>query len=258
MPNQIQRHSSYSRRSKRIKIGYAFLSVFFILNFFLWSFSKSKIEFWVNVPPAPGPVQTLSYGLGDAELSYRLLGYQLQNMGDHGGQTRNIDDYNYKNLAQWARMLDGLNQKSDFLPNLAAHYFGSSRQKDHILELVQVLEDIGLRDYPGKWQWLVWSMTKSDVVLSDYEYTISLARQLQSKNDKTMPGWGYRMAPMYMFKHGDLSQSYLEMMHVYYDYLPKMPHDEKLFAITFLCDQLSQYSDQNPACFNALTSKDEG
>lgn len=78
-----------------------FLFLALVANIGLWFSARGVQAKWMNVPPAPEQRFASAYGLGDPQLSYRSVGIMIQNMGDAGGRTTSLSDYNYEELVKW-------------------------------------------------------------------------------------------------------------------------------------------------------------
>jgi len=111
------------------------------------------------VPPAPTPRGAVAMSLGDAEFSYRFLALMLQNLGDAGGETTPLKDYNYKKIGQWFFLLHALDPASDHVPMIAAYYFGVTRVPADVAEVVRYLSVVGQIPGGEKWRWRAWPST---------------------------------------------------------------------------------------------------
>ncbi|MCB9991585.1 MAG: hypothetical protein H6867_09505 [Rhodospirillales bacterium] len=93
---------------------------------------------WVNVPPVPSEAAAIAMALGDRALAYRMYGIMIQNLGDTGGRVTPLKDYDYPRLGQWFMLEDKMDERSDFIPYLAAYYFGGVRNRK-ILGLLLII-----------------------------------------------------------------------------------------------------------------------
>ena len=160
---------------------------------------KSK---WPGLPPAVGKYEVLSYGYGDRELSYRNIGMMLQNAGDVGGNVTNLRDYNYKNVGDWLWATYGLSPKANYVPSLAAFYFGAVPDKTKLPYLIDYLEKVGKDEGFERWRWLAHAVYLTRFEMKDYDRALKLANELAALPDPDMPIWTKQMPAFVMSKVG--------------------------------------------------------
>lgn len=159
---------------------------------------------WAGVSPAPSREAALFYGLGDEELSYRQIGLILQNAGDTGGRMTSLLDYNYAHVRDWLWLADSLGPRSNYVPSMAAFYFGASKEKDQLKELVDYLVHAGTTPGLGeRWRWLAHAIYIVRFQLHDAPRALELAQRLAVISDPDMPEWTRTMPAYVMSKMGD-------------------------------------------------------
>ena len=115
-------------------------------------------------------------GLGDPSLAYRANSVVLQNLGNTGGRTVSLDQYNYDDLTQWFFLQDKLDQKSDFIPYLASYYFGSVQDPEIFRPILDYLQMVGERPYEEKWRWLAQAVFMARYTMKDLDKALELAK----------------------------------------------------------------------------------
>ena len=231
--------------------AYIAFFLFFLLNFLAWAAVKPVMAIWINVPPPPDYNSALSGYLGDRELAYRAYGYMLQNIGDHGGETRHIDSFDYENLSAWFYLTDSLNQKSNYIPNLAAHYFGAAKERKHVKILTDYLSFAGARPAEDKWRWLVWSISRIRHITPDNVFptrAIELAEILAETKYPDDPDWANRLSPVIYYDYGKNLKAYHALKHIMNTRWEEFSFDEQLFMVELLCNGLSNLSKQDVIC----------
>ena len=130
---------------------WALLFLLVALNFATWNYSRHMQARWANVPPAPSVFSASFSGLGDFSFSYRVIALMLQNLGDMGGRTTSLLDYNYEDLSDWFMIQHKLDPHSDFTPLLASFYFGAVSDESKLQPLVDYLRIAGASPEGEKW-----------------------------------------------------------------------------------------------------------
>lgn len=154
---------------------------------------------WPGVPPTPSEAAGLFYGYGDRELTYRNIGLMLQNAGDTGGRTTNLKDYDYQILEDWFWLSNKYNNRSGYVPTLAAYYFGAAKETDQLAHLVDYLAHVGMDNQNERWRWLAHAVFLTRFKLDDQPRALELAYKLAEISDEKMPGWT-KVMPAYVMK----------------------------------------------------------
>ena len=97
-----------------------------LLQAALWQASlhhKPQLEI---VPSVPSAVAVKAIAFGDNQFFFRVLGFYIQNFGDTFGRYIPLKDYDYAKLNRWFKLLDTLDNVSDYMPSMASYYFSQS------------------------------------------------------------------------------------------------------------------------------------
>lgn len=156
-------------------------------------------ETWPGLPVAPSEAGGLFYGYGDRELSYRNIGMMLQNAGDTGGRVTNFKHYNYQMIEDWLWLSDKFNQQSNYIPGLAAYYFGAAKKKSQLRHLIGYLEHVGSSPEDERWRWLAHAIFLTRFNLDDQPRALEMAQKLAAMSTPEMPGWT-KVMPAYVMK----------------------------------------------------------
>lgn len=168
------------------------------------SFQTYKLrQGWPGLPPAPEKSAALIYGFGDRELSYRNIGLMLQNAGDEGDRITNIRDYNYANLEQWLWVTYALNSQANYVPSLAAFYFGATPKPEELRHLVGYLTAVGSNLQGEHWRWMAQAVYFLRFKIQDQPAALELARKLAALPINDPPVWVKQMPAFVMAKVGE-------------------------------------------------------
>ena len=185
----------------------------------LWYPFQDVQTTWKGVPPPPTDSSIEASALGDPQLGYRMSGMTLQHLGDEGGVSTPLTDYDYPRLIDWMESLYDLDSRSDFVPMLAAYYFGATSDTDDAMRIVDFLEIVGDDPYGEKWRWLSHAAFLARYKGEDTDRALNLARKLghlYEEKDGDMPLWTLQMPAFILAAQGenaaarDLLQSILE------------------------------------------------
>ncbi|MEZ0225522.1 MAG: hypothetical protein ACAH83_13285 [Alphaproteobacteria bacterium] len=193
---------SAAREKKRVN---AALLAVLGLNFLFWLGSSDIYAKWDGVPPVPTVDGALMMTLGDSQFSYRFGAITLQNLGDTGGQTTPLKDYNYEKLGKWFWLLNELDRASNHVPMLAAYYFGAVRTPKDVAVLVDYLAAVGVNPVGNKWRWLVQAIFMARHRLHDLHLALDLSYKLAKMQPigDTLPEWARQMPAFVLTEQGD-------------------------------------------------------
>ncbi len=185
----------------RVKMA---LAVVLGVNFLFWCGSQDVYERWSGVPPVPDRTGAVMMTLGDPEFSYRVLAQSLQNIGNLGVSTAPLKDYDYHMLGKWFFLLSSLDPVSDYVPTLAAYYFGATRVPADAAVLVRYLAAVGQEPFGEKWRWMVQAIYLAQHRVYNENLALQLAEKLsQMPQSVKMPGWARQMPAFVLEKKGD-------------------------------------------------------
>lgn len=228
----------------------AVLIAFISLNFLLWLSVRDAQAKWLNVPPPPGKQSIAGMGLGDKEFAYRNIGLMLQNLGDTGGRSTPLSDYNYDHLSAWFFLADRLDQKSNFVPFLAAYYFGVVQDASKLPPLIDYLTLVGQREYGEKWRWLAHGIHLAKYRLNDLDLALSMAEKLSAMTVPDLPVWAKTMDVLVMNDKGEKQAAYEILMQTLQTEGDKLHPTETLFMIDTICSELldAAQAKDHPLC----------
>ena len=230
-----------------IQIG---IAIVLSLNIAFW-FSVRDIEArWANVPPPPSENFASIYGLGDTNLSYRLNGIMLQNMGDTGGRSTSLKEYDYNRLTQWFFLQDKLDKASNYIPYLATFYFGAVQKPEKFRPTLEYLKEVGVRPYGEKWRWLVYAIQIAKNNMDDKDEALVIANLLANSKHPDMPAWAKQMPAFVMTQKGDKEEAYNLMLEILKTSGDKLHPNEINSMKIYICTQIleKEAAASNPLC----------
>lgn len=193
---------------------------------------------WTNVPPPPSATAISLAFLGDRELAFRSSALTLQNFGNMTGQIQALKDYNYTNLGKWFWMEDALNKKSDYVPFLAAYYFGGTQNPHQLYPVIDYLRVVG--KYPGgeKWRWLGQAVFLARHKLEDQKLALELAEELATTYHAGMPAWPLQMKAIIASDMGEKEMAYDMMVEMLRTESARMHPNEVNFMLDYICNKI--------------------
>ena len=158
---------------------------------------------WPGVPSAPPAMLAPLLTLGDAQLFYRSAGFGLQNLGDGGGRTTPLRNYDYGRLEAWLQLLDRLDPQADYVPTLAGLYFGQTPEPADLRRIVHYLTALGARDPARHWRWLAHAVYLARHRLHDRPLALAIARHLAGLAGAAAPLWVRQMPAFALAEVGE-------------------------------------------------------
>lgn len=194
--------------------AWGFLTLALIMNIVVWSYARPMQARWMNVPPAPSYAGSMISSLGDPQFAYRRLSLVLQNLGDTGGRSTALKDYDYATLEDWFYLADKLDPVSDYVPRLAAYYYGSSQNAKDTIYVIRYLEQVGQHHYEEKWRWLAHAVHLARHRYGDMNIALDLAYKLAAigHENKDIPAWAQQMPAFLLTEELDESDSARRIM----------------------------------------------
>lgn len=231
---------------------YLFLLGFFLLNLGLWFYSSTKLPKWANVPPAPSSISATTAFLGDKELAYRSLSIILQSFGNNTGQIQALKDYNYPNLGTWFDLADDLNKQSNYVPFLAAYYFGGSQDPSELMPVINYLRRVGAYPYEDKWRYLGQAVFLAKHKMKDNQLALQLADELAKTYKPGMPAWPLQMKAIIASEMGEKEMAYNLMVDAIVNKKDGMDPIEVKYMLDQICNHLltPDEKSKNPLCEN--------
>jgi hypothetical protein len=131
---------------------------------------------------------------GDDQFLFRYLARWLQDVGDGGGRVRPLKDYDYDRVVDWLKLIDSLDDRSDYSFLLAARYFGALMEPisgpSRVRKIVLYFRERALADPARRWPGLVWAAGRVSRVVKDRELSRLIATDLVNLRDNPqVPYW---------------------------------------------------------------------
>ncbi len=221
-----------------------------ILNLIFWLSVRDVKTKWGNVPPPPDIKYATIQGLGDASFAYRQNGIMIQSLGDAGGRTTPLKDYDYKVLSRWFYLQDSLDPISNFTPYLAAYYFSNVQNPQMLPPLIDYLADIGSRPYGEKWRWLAQGVFLARYQLKDLDRALEMANALANTKNDNVPAWTYQMPAFVLSARGEKEAAYAILLEILKSRGGKLHPNEVNAIKAHICTRIlnKEEATLNPLC----------
>jgi hypothetical protein len=173
-------------------LNHIFISFFllcFVGQFIFW-FKAEKIKPDIHlVPPLPSLSSVKAFSFGDEQFYFRILALRIENAGDSFGRFSALKNYDYDKLYQWFKILDSLDNRSIYVPTLAASYYSQTQKKEDTKYIVQYLDEFASRDIDKYWWWMVQAFYIANSTLKDYTTSLEIAYKLSKNKNEAAPIW---------------------------------------------------------------------
>lgn len=237
-------------QDKTLYYLYGFFVLALMANIAFWMGAKKNLPVWGNVPPVPSKGSVSSAALGDDEIAYRLVGYFLQNSGNVGGRYEALKDYDYVELGKWFALSEKLDPQSNYVPFLAAYYYGALEDPAQKLDsVISYLEEHGQLPYPQKWRWLAHAVYLSKYKQNDAPKALELAKILADLKTDVAP-WGRQMVAFVQLDMGNREAAYEFMARLLASEKDKVHPNEVNEMVRFICTRALEPAQalKNPLC----------
>lgn len=235
---------------RALYILYAVFITALILNMGFWYKARTVLPKWNNVPPAPGKFAMSANALGDEQVAYRMTGYFLQNTGNVGGNYELLSLYNFDTLEQWFYLSEKFDERGNYVPFLAAYYFGGLENPPEKLDpVIRYLGHHGQLKIPQKWRWLAHAVYLSRYKQSDMEKALKYANILHDL-DVEMAPWARQMPAFVTLGMGNKQAAYELMVRMLASEKDKVHPNEVNEMVKFICERALEpaQSRENPLC----------
>ncbi len=155
------------------------------------------------IPTPPNQYFLSAASLGDKEFLFRTLAFRIQNSGDIFVNPTALKNYDYLRLYRWLTLLDGLNEKSNLMPSLAAYYFSQTQRKSDSVYIVNYLDEHAAKNLDASWWWLFQAINIAEENLHDEDLALKLAYKLTKNNAANSPLWTKQMPAFIYAKQGN-------------------------------------------------------
>lgn len=229
---------------------YGFFVLALALNVILWTQLRETKTKWLNVPPVPSSYEAQAFALGDTQLAYRSMGVMLQNIGDTGGNSTALKDYNYERLTQWFYLTDKLDPRSNFVPMLAGFYFGAVEDPEKLKPLAQYLHDVGSSTYGERWRWLAQAIYLQRYKINDMDTAYQWSLELAHMDKPDLPFWTKQMPAFIRNAEGDKQAAYDILVEIMKSRKTKIPAQEILVMKDYICKRIldAERAKTDPIC----------
>lgn len=157
------------------------------------------------VPDVPGRETVKALSLGDDQFFFRLLALQLQNAGDTFGRFTALKKYDFNKLYHWFRLLDALDDTSNYIPSMATYYFSQTQNRPDVKYVVDYLVEHAAHRVDEKWWWVVQAVYLTNHKLEDKDRAINIANNLRGHTK--IPLWAQQMPAFIYEQRGELQEA---------------------------------------------------
>ena len=222
------------------------------MQLFFWTKTESIKPKLHIIPPLPNPHAIKALSLGDEEFYFRVLGLKIQNAGDSFGRFTALKLYDYDKLYKWFKILDGLNNKSKFIPSLAAYYYSQTQNDADNVHIVRYLDEYASPDIDENWWWMFQASYIAYKSLKDNDLALKLAYKLSENRAEESPLWTKQYPAFFHARFGEDCAAFKVIEQVLKENASgKIPLTEKdlNFMRYFINDRLSKLKKEkfNPA-----------
>lgn len=237
---------------KKKYFDYMILLGVIFLNMGVWLYSSPKLPTWPNVPPAPSSIGATIAFLGDTEMAYRSLALTVQSFGNSTGQIMALKDYNYMNLGTWFELADSLNPHSNYVPFLAAYYFGANQDPSQLMPVINYLRRVGTYQDADKWRYLGQAVFLAKHKMKDNALALQLADELAGTYKIGMPAWPLQMKAIIASEMGEKEMAYNLLLDTIQNKKEGMDPVEINYMVDKICNELLNPDERykNPLCKN--------
>lgn len=170
-----------------------------------WTHTRSIMPEMGIVPDVPGDRTVRALSFGDEEAFFRLLALNIQSSGDTFGRFTALYKYDYNKLYHWFRLLDGLNNQSNYLPAMSTYYFSQTQNPSDVRYLVDYLDEYTYDRPKEKWWWVVQGVYLAMHKLKDYDRALELSQRLRGV--RGIPIWAQQMPAFVQENRGEFGDA---------------------------------------------------
>jgi hypothetical protein len=186
--------------------------IFLGLQGVYWWHTVSYKPYMEIVPSVPSEVAVKAISFGDSQFFFRVLGIQIQNFGDTFGRFTPLYQYDMGKMENWFRLLDTLDNTSDYIPTMASFYFSQTQNTKDVIHMVNYLRDHSEGRLDTKWWWRAQAVYLANHKLEDPDLALELALPLVKT--KNVPPWVNQLAAFIYEKKGEFEDALAIMQEV--------------------------------------------
>ncbi len=191
----------------QLRITISFVILLFIFQLMFWTKTENIKPNLGIIPEVPTLSTVKAFSFGDEQFFFRYKGLRIQNAGDNFGRFSPLKDYDYEKLSQWFYLLDGLDDKSNYIPSLAAYYYSLTQNHQDVIYLINYLNDHADKDPKEKWWWYYQAMYLANSVYKDKDLALEMAKKLQENAPDNAPIWTKQMYAILLSDKGEKCES---------------------------------------------------
>jgi hypothetical protein len=157
------------------------------------------------VADVPGDRTVRALSFGDEEAFFRLLALSMQNSGDTFGRFTALYKYDFNKLYHWFKLLDGLNNQSNYLPAMASYYFSQTQNPNDVRYIVDYLDEYADGRAKEKWWWVTQATYLATHKLKDNDRAAAIAEKLRGV--RGIPLWAQQLPAFIHEKRGEFGEA---------------------------------------------------
>lgn len=220
-----------------MKAAIAIFTVILGLQIAFWYHTHDIVPDMSIVPNVPGEDTVQALSLGDSQAFFRVLGLQIQNAGDTFGRFTALKKYDYNKLYHWFRLLDQLDDDSNYIPSMATYYFSQTQNTKDVKYVVDYLIEHSAHRPDQKWWWLVQAIYLAGHKLEDQDLALKVATPLT--HAKNVPVWVKQMPAFVYEKRGEMGAA-LKIIEGVLENTDKLSQGELNFMRYFVEERLDK------------------
>lgn len=170
-----------------------------------WNHSRSVMPQLGIVPAVPGERTVRALSFGDEEAFFRLLALNIQSSGDTFGRFTALYKYDFNKLYHWFRLLDGLDDESNYLPAMATYYFSQTQNPNDVRYIVDYLDEYTEGRAKEKWWWVTQASYLASHKLGDSQRALELANKLRGVTG--IPIWAQQLSAFVHEERGEFGEA---------------------------------------------------
>ncbi len=170
-----------------------------------WNHTRDIMPDMGIVPSVPGERTVRALSFGDEQAFFRLLALNIQNSGDTFGRFTALYKYDFNKLYHWFRVLDGLDNQSNYLPSMATYYFSQTQNQDNVRYIVDYLDEHTLGREKETWWWVAQASYLAGHRMKDSARALELANRLS--HVKGIPLWAQQSAAFVHENRGEYGEA---------------------------------------------------
>ncbi len=214
-----------------------------------WAKTNDNLPKMTVVPDVPREQVLDTIAFGDKQFLYRLIAFQMGNLGDSFGRNTALRDYDLSKVKQWFIRLYDFDNKSNLLPSLASYYFSQTQDKPQVIHMVEYLQFF-TKDRPDKWWWQAQAAYLAMHKLEDNDLALEIAKPL--KTMEGIPMWARQTAAFVYEKKGEMDSA-LDIMENILENAEEIPPSELNFMKYFVEERLNKMNELNAEASDRLS-----